>query len=162
MVMFHGSELLDIAVSIERNGIAFYDALSNLSSDRASREVFQNLSAMEIQHEQTFNEMLQGPKVYEPFEAYAEEYARLMTALAETAVFPTAQAAVEMANEAAGPVEALEIAIQAEKDSILFYNEMRRVTKPDQVSVVDQIVEEERSHLMQLRALGRDARQACL
>ena len=158
MVMFSGSELLRVAVNIERNGIAFYGTLAEMAQDPRTKGTFQNLAQMEVEHEKTFQGILDGADKYEPFEAYAEEYALYMQALADSAVFADDKTAVEMAKRTAGPAEAFQLGIQAEKDSILFYAEMRRVTKGRESGVLDHIIEEEKAHLLLLRDMLKEAR----
>jgi rubrerythrin len=156
--MFSGSELLRVAVNIERIGTAFYGALADMAQEPGTKETFRDLAQMEVEHEKTFQGMLDGADKYEPFEAYAEEYALYMQALADSAVFPDAQSAVEMAKKTTGPAEALQLAIQAEKDSILFYAEMRRITKEQGSGVLDRVIDEEKAHLLQLRDMLKEAR----
>ena len=61
----------------------------------------------------------------------------------------------EMATQANTDIEALEIAIGAEKDSILFYYEMKEITPKQAHPTVDKIITEEKSHLRQLSELKR-------
>jgi rubrerythrin len=65
----------------------------------------------------------------------------------------------EMAQRVSSDAEAIQIGIYAEKDSILFYSELRELVRRADREVVDNIIKEERSHLRQLsdlrRALGK-------
>jgi rubrerythrin len=73
-------------------------------------------------------------------------------------VFADDKTAVEMAKKTTGPAEALQLGIQAEKDSILFYAEMRRITKEQGSGVLDRVIDEEKAHLLQLRDMLKEAR----
>ena len=159
MVMFSGSELVQTAINVERNGIAFYSALAERAQDTQTKETFQGLAQMEKEHEKTFQAMLEGVGKYEPFEAYAEEHALYLRALADSAVFPDEETAVEMARKVASQAEALRLGISAEKDSILFYAEMRRVTKGPESNAIERIIGEEKAHLIQLREMLKKARE---
>ncbi len=60
-----------------------------------------------------------------------------------------------MATQVNSDAAALELGISMEKDSILFYYEMReRVARPSRVTV-DRIINEEKMHLNQFSGLKR-------
>ncbi|GAF82729.1 unnamed protein product, partial [marine sediment metagenome] len=61
----------------------------------------------------------------------------------------------EMAEKAASSAEAIQIALGAEKDSILYYSEMRNLVRERDREMVDRIIEEEKSHLRQLSDLKK-------
>ena len=157
MVMFSGSELVQVAINIERNGIAFYNTLAERAQDAQTRETFQGLARMEEEHEKTFQAMLESVGKYEPFEAYAEEHALYLRALANSAIFSDAGMAAEMARDTTGPAEVLQLGVSAEKDSILFYTEMRRVVKEPESTAIERIIKEEKSHLWQLLEMRKQA-----
>ena len=150
MVQFSGSELVEVAINIEQAGIAFYNVLAERTRDEATRSAYLDLARMEEDHLKTFQGMLDTVERYQPFEAYAEEHALYLRALAKSAVFTDDKVAVEMAQRAANEAEAVQIAIGAEKDSILFYSEMRHLIKEQERSTIDRIIQEEKSHLRQL------------
>jgi rubrerythrin len=60
-----------------------------------------------------------------------------------------------MATRAESDTEALELAIRAEKDSILFYYQMREIMPQRAQPTVNKIIAEEKSHLRQLSELKR-------
>ena len=61
----------------------------------------------------------------------------------------------EMATKADSDIEALELAVGAEKDSILFYYEMRDIMPQRAQQTVNKIIAEEKSHLRQLSELKK-------
>ena len=83
----------------------------------------------------------------------AEEYAAYLQALLDSAVFTDDFIAGEIATRASSDAEAMELAIGAEKDSILFYYEMKETMPKPAQSVVNNIITEEKSHLRQLSEL---------
>jgi rubrerythrin len=158
MVIFQGSELVKVAVNIERIGATFYDTLASKAKDASGKAVFKNLADMERDHEKTFSKLLErGSTVFEPFESYPEEYTSYMKALAESAVFPDQKTALDLARKVATQADALELGIRAEKDSILFYAEMRRTIREREQATIDAIIEEEKAHLRQLLEMKRRA-----
>ena len=72
---FSGSELINIAIGIERRGIAFYDTMAKSTENAEARDVFRYLADMERMHIRIFQSMLGEADKYQPPESYAEEYA---------------------------------------------------------------------------------------
>jgi rubrerythrin len=61
----------------------------------------------------------------------------------------------EMVTQADSDIKALEVGISAEKDSILFYHEMKEIMPGPDIPVIDRIIAEEKSHLQQLTAIKK-------
>jgi len=154
-ISFSGSELIDIAIGIERRGIAFYDIMFKSTENATVRDVFKYLADMERQHIQIFQGMLGEADKYQPAESYAGEYAAYLGALVDSAVFTDDMATSEMAIQVDSDMEALELAISAEKDSILFYYEMKDILPQRAQPTVNKIIAEEKSHLRQLSELKK-------
>jgi rubrerythrin len=155
MAVFTSAELLDIAVGIERNGVAYYDSLSQTAGDSVLRKTYEQLADMERHHVDVFQQMrraLAGAGAVVPAEDEAE-YGAYLKALLDSSVFTDDRAARELARRAGGPAEALQLALGAEKDSILFYIEMRDLVPRRQREAVENIINEERGHLRQLSDL---------
>ncbi len=154
-IIFSGSELLEAAVGIEKNGAAFYQALAEKSWEDSVRAIYEHLADEEIKHQETFQAMLDKVGGYQPPEDYAQDYPLYLKSLVDSAVFTNVAQARQRAAEAASDSQALDIGIQAEKDSILFYTEMQNLVKPADRQVVMKIIDEERGHLSQLTQLKK-------
>ena len=126
-ISFYGNELINIAIGIERRGIAFYDVLARSTQNAKAREIFQYLVGMERDHIRVFQSMLDEADKYEVPEAYAGEYAAYLQALVDSAVFTDDTVTSELATQSENDIAAIELGISAEKDSILFYYEMREI-----------------------------------
>ena len=154
-IFFFGRELIEIAIGVERSGAAFYDSLANSTEDEMARGAYKYLADKEREHIEIFQNMLGSVGEYRPSGTYTEEYDLYLKALVDSAVFSDDQAAREMAQKAGGDAEAIQIGLRAEKDSILFYSEMRDLVRRSDREVIDNIIEEERSHLRQLSDLKK-------
>ena len=154
-IFFSGSELVQIAIGIERNGAAFYDSLVNSTKDLRARGAYKSLADKEREHMETFQNMLGLVGEYQPSETYTEEDALYLKALVDSTIFSDDQVAREIAQKVESDAEAIQIALSAEKDSILFYSEMRDLVRRSDREVVDKITEEERSHLRELSDLNK-------
>jgi len=153
-ISFSGSELINIAIGIEERGFAFYDIMANSTAKATAKEVFRYLADMERRHAQVFQEMLSEADKYQ-FSETAGEYAVYLQTLVDTAVFSDELIAGKTASWTGNEISALELAIGAEKDSILFYYEMRDIMSRRAQPTVNRIISEEKSHLRQLSELKK-------
>jgi rubrerythrin len=152
-VFFSGRELIDIAIGIERNGAAFYHSLAKSTGNEIAKGAYQYLAGEELKHIEVFQSMLGSVADYRPPETYTEEYDLYLRALIDSRVFTDDQTAYEMAQRVTSDAEAIQIALGAEKDSILFYSEVRELIRRSDRELINKIIEEERSHLRQLSEL---------
>ncbi len=157
MAVFTAGELFDIAVGIERNGVAYYDSLSQLTSDAGLKQTYAQLAQMERLHVGMFQKMrasagVSGPAVPTVDEA---DQAAYLKALIDSSVFTDDKVARELAKRASGPAEALQLALGVEKDSVLFYSSMRDLVPQSDRETVDSIIMEERKHIRELSDLKR-------
>jgi rubrerythrin len=149
MAVFSGSELVDIALGIERNGVVYYSSLAESTTHASLKDAYNYLANMEQNHIKTFQKMLDQVGKYQPTYAGEDEaeYELYLKALVDSAVFTNGEVARQTARKASGWVEAIQMALGAEKDSILFYNEMRELVPERERPVVDEIINEEKSHI---------------
>lgn len=153
---FSGIELINIAIGIESRGIAFYDVMARSTENAAARDAFQYLADMEREHIRIFQGMLAEADKYQPREADLGEYAAYLRALVDSAVFTDDMVTSQMAAQAESDIEAIELAIAAEKDSILFYYEMKDIMPRQAQPTVDRVITEEKLHLGQLSGLKKE------
>jgi len=152
-ILFSGSELLEIALGIERNGAAFYQALADKTQNKDAKAIYDYLANQEKKHLNTFQGMLNTVGQYQPPEDYAEEYMLYLKSLVDNSVFSNITEAKQKAEKVSSEIEALDTGVQAENDSILFYTEMQNfVRQPDQKIVLN-IIDEEKAHMRQLSQL---------
>jgi rubrerythrin len=154
-ISFSGSELINIAIGIEGRGIVFYDVMAKSTQNEAAREVFNYLADMERNHIDTFKDMLEGADKFQIPTDESGQYTAYLRALVDSAVFSDDMVTSEMAAQAESDTAALELAIRAEKDSILFYYEMKEVMPQRAQATVNKIIAEEKSHLRQLSELKK-------
>jgi rubrerythrin len=150
-----GDELINIAIDIERRGISFYDVIAKSSDNEMARAVFEDLVAMEREHLRVFQGMLSGAEESQPREAAARGYPGYLQSLIDEAVFSDDMITGEIATQADNDVKAIELGIGSEKDSILFYYEMRDSLPRRLTPMVDMIIAEEKTHLQQLSEIKK-------
>ena len=150
---FSALEVMEMAKDIEKRGKKFYLKHAEATENRDLRELFRQLAADEQDHYDKFvalTEELRNGSEDEDY-LYEEEVSAYFDYLVEYSVFPKddSKESIEALNDVE---KALKLAIQAEKDSILFYREMCDYNEGKTLEAVSQLIEEEKDHL---RALGK-------
>ena len=118
--------------------------------------MFIHLAEAERVHTETFRGMLATIEKYTPSEDQLREYNDYIHALVNNAVFTDEMATSELATHLDSEVEAVDIGINAEKDSILFYYIMKEIMPASGMPVLGKILNEEKSHLSQLNELKKN------
>ncbi len=152
-IFFSGRELAEVAVAIERNGAAFYDTLARTTGDDRVRAVYDYLAGEERKHIRIFQGILDSLGEDIAGETYSGEHALYVKSLADSRVFTSDETAMEVAERAQSDAEALHLALSIEKDSLLFYWEMKDLVRGVDQGAVDRLMVEERSHIRQLTEL---------
>ena len=149
-IVFSSDELINVAISIERRGMTFYDIMAKSTDNDMARAIFEVLANMEREHIEIFENMLDEVDTRQTSETSTQEYSGYVQALVDDAVFTDDMITSEMATQADSDIKAVELAISAEKDSILFYYEMRDIMPQKALPIMNKIIAEEKSHLQQL------------
>ncbi len=152
-IQFSVSELLEMALSIERNGIALYRALANETQNKDSKAIYDYLAGEEEKHVNTFQSMLNTAGQYQPPKDYNLKYMLYLQNIVAPSVFSNISEARQRAKKLSTEIQAIDMGIQSEKDSILFYTEMQNYVMQSDQQIVLNIIDEEKDHLVQLSQL---------
>lgn len=152
---FAASEIVELGVQIEINGKDFYDVLCKQTTNKKAKEIFAYLRDQEKEHISAFRKILDSVHKYQPEEAYPAEYFSYMNSLAGTHIFTQEGKGKEMAEGLKGKdeKEAVLMGIGFEKESITFYEGMKKIVPPEERSMIDRLIKEENDHLKQLTEL---------
>ena len=153
--IFTGSEIVEFGIQIEKNGRDFYKTLINQSKNQKAKDTFKYLAGEEEKHIAVFQEILNRVGKYEPPESYPGEYFAYMSSLASEHVFTQKDKGKELAKNIASDKEAIDSGIGFEKDSIIFYEGMKKVVLEHDHKVIDELIMQEQSHLRQLSDLKK-------
>ena len=153
--IFSGSEIVEMAVQIEKNGRDFYKSMAEFSKDKNTKEVFEHLAGQEERHIKIFEDMLSAVKKYEPAKAYTDEYFSYIKALSDEHIFTKNKKGKEIAATVKDEKEAVDMSIGFEKDSILFYHEMMNFVPESERGMISNLLKEEQKHLRKLVLLKR-------
>ncbi|MBM3252553.1 MAG: hypothetical protein FJZ11_07245 [Candidatus Omnitrophica bacterium] len=151
--IFAGSEIVEIGIQIEKNGRDFYNTLVRQSKNPAASDIFKYLAGEEEKHIAIFQNILSKTDKYEPQGLDADQYFAYMNALASEYVFTQRNKGEEIAKKIKSDKEAVDMGIGFEKDSIIFYEGMKKTMPAYELRVVDELIVQEQAHLMQLMDL---------
>ena len=154
--VFGGSEIVEIGIQIEKNGMDFYDTLVNQSKNNKAKDIFKYLAGEEEKHIATFKKILDSVQKYEPPEAFSQEYFAYMNALASDYVFTRKDEGTKLAKKAKSDKDGVNLGISFEKESIIFYAEMKKMVPESDQNIVEQLIAQEQEHLRKLSDLKKE------
>ena len=154
-MFFNEIEAAKIAQNMEKNGLDFYQKSAAKTRNPEVRQVFLQLAEDEKDHLATFAELEEKLLASRRDGAGYTDEAEIgayIGRLLQTQVFCDTCAVTRLAEQAKDDYEAIATGMRAERDAILFYQEMFDfVDSKEAQEVFSRILEQERRHL---RALG--------
>ena len=145
------SDVLEVAIRIERNGVNFFNKLYSLVKSPEARDVFSFLAAEEEKHIGVCRKLLDKVADYNPRFEYPGEYELFLDGIAYRAVgtFNKIEEAIST-EDASG---AINLGIDLEMESILFYSELLKQFKDAEKKHIRRVINEEKSHLSKLKSI---------
>ena len=157
--MFSVSEIIDLAIQIENNGESIYRGASEKVSQRQLASLLQWLADQEAEHSRWFVELKGKVKKSVASEALEEMAQNVLRGILGDQTFSLKDADFSKIED----VETLlNLAIEFEKDSILFYEMLAAlVDEEETLGQLKMIIEEESRHVKVLQeSLGRTGIEA--
>lgn len=146
-----GAEALKIAIGIERDGLRFYTRAVEDVASLEAKELFRGLAKDEEEHLRVIEEEMRPALESEDWrwadDELVESYLRNIE---RPEIFPgeRGEGAAEWVKD---DLEAIQIGIEAEKNSIKYYTTMaQQTTHPEGKAAFERLVEEEKAHLEML------------
>ncbi len=159
MAVFTAAEAVNMALRIEQTGEAFYTNVARKVGDPQVKAVLEDLAVQEQRHYNAFMK-LSGYVSEPPSHSRQdwEEYAQYLQVAVDNAIFAGPDKALALAESIADPQEALRMALGFEKDTLLFYYDLRELMREADRPVVNEIIREEKAHVRRLASLLGGAR----
>ncbi len=149
-------EVTQMAINIEKQGYDYYKKAALDSKDETAKSVFNLLAEQEKKHIELFSNLynlLSDISGINDDYLFDDTVAAYFQALTEKEVFDTAANTTARITSAK---EAIEEGLKAEKNSILFYNEILKNTDlPEVQNILELIIEEEKKHIADLTILSK-------
>jgi rubrerythrin len=148
--------LLKLAIAIESAGRKLYERFERETKDDDLRQTWALLKSQEVEHAVTFQRLLRVAELSQPAADSSAGPSPYLRAVAASCVLMESRLARTLADSIHSDVEALELAIAVERDTIFTYISLKDQLIGDHSRVFEQIVAEEKRHLIRLSEL-RDA-----
>lgn len=154
MAIVSAGQALEMAVRIEEHGEVFYRAAGENSDDAEVKELFEDLANRERAHRGVFERMAEGVEPPpDPAGSEVGDYESFLKVALENAVFSGPDKALRMAEEADDRTSVLRAAMGLEKDTLLFYYDLREMVDENDRETVSDIIREEKKHLRRLASV---------
>ncbi len=153
MAFLTAAEALKWALEIEQNGETFYNAVAAKSADPEVTALFENLAAQERGHYRVFRKMLEKVRPDPDLSTVGVQYDEYQVYLQQVlgdALFGGPDKGLTLAKKAQDRETALRAAMGFEKDTLLFFYDLREMVSEAQRGTISGIILEEKSHLRRL------------
>ena len=156
-------EGLRIAMDIEGRWYHFYQGAYDRFKDAKVKAIFKMLRDEEEVHLDTFTRYFEEigatKEAHETEYLFDPEVSGYLTVLAENRVFPAQEDAAAVLERIDDPKGVLQLALEAEKNSVLFYAELVECSKFEKARIIfEKLKKEEQAHVVkitrQIQALG--------
>ncbi|MBI4849953.1 MAG: ferritin family protein [Nitrospirae bacterium] len=144
MEKFSISEVIEQAVQTEKLGYQFYTTMAKrFEKDEGLKKLFDMLATKELRHEKMFTELKEISGEEEP-EGW-EEASSYLRAIVESEFFLGKNSHLPQLEHVRTVEDAVNFAMGFEKETLLYFHAVSEIVK--EKDVVDEIINEERSHI---------------
>jgi rubrerythrin len=154
--IFQAREILDMAVQIERQGVAFYQACRQSAVGEKAEDVFRFMIGQEKAHMDVFSSMKAGLQAALLPEEYPGERQSYLKSFVKNEVFYAPQQAARKAAQMEDLDKAVDFAVDLEKRSIRFYSGLKSMVRRSERAKIDEVIAQEHGHIRRLRELRQN------
>lgn len=149
-------EIIEMAVRTETLGYQFYTGMAEkFRKDDGLVKLFSTLANKEKMHEKAFMGLRDLVKKHGAEPVEWDEVSNYMRAFVESEFFLGKGKSLPSMDHLKTVKDAVRFALGFEKETLLYFFELRSIVKEKEV--VDEIINEEKSHIRWLDAFGRGA-----
>jgi rubrerythrin len=154
MAFLQAADAIEMAKGIETSGEAFYRAVAKKAQTLDVRVLFEDLADQEVRHYAAFEKLgkelgdalLMSPEDWEQYQGYLQ-------ATVQSALFEGPEKALAAAETIVDEKEAVRMAMGFEKETILFFYNVRDVATGGKQEIIDRIIAEEKAHVRRLAGM---------
>ena len=155
-IQYSAPEVMEMAVQTEKGGKAFYEAVAAQTRDEQLKSLFRFLAHEESKHIAVFEDIARSVKVSPAEEPYNwEDVVPYLRSVTESRYFLGPDKALSLAQESRDSATALGHALAFEKETLVFYVQLRDMVSEHNRRVVDRLITEESAHVRKLAAMSR-------
>ncbi len=154
--VFSGEEIIKMAIKTEDAGYKLYSQARDEAKTKELKSLFDYLAKEELKHKEIYSgltdaiaESSQGlPVDWKDVELYIE-------AMIDSSLFIGADKNINLSSSVDEEKEAVDFAIKFEKDTLLFFYQIKEIVKDVNRDVVERIIGEEKKHIYRLAEIKR-------
>lgn len=154
MALLKAADVVELAMGLEQSGETFYRAVARKANSPDVQALLVDLADQEVKHYHVFarlaasvrNRPLMLPEEW-------DEYLQYLQATVHSALFEGPDKALAAAERVQDEKEALGMAMGFEKETMLFFHDLRDLASEADQEVIAQIIAEERKHLQRLAGM---------
>ncbi|MEO0084056.1 MAG: ferritin family protein [candidate division WOR-3 bacterium] len=150
-VFYSPIEVIEMAIKIEERGNKFYLNASKKTKSTPLKTLFNFLAAEELKHQKTFKAL--SKLVNQEIQSLPynwDEASRYLQAITDSKFFLSESNPMSYLNRIKTEISLLKYAIEFEKETLLFYYEIKNFVKDEHKSLVDKIIDQEKQHIKKL------------
>jgi len=136
-------DAIKTAIQMEKDGYSFYKKAAAQTSSEMGKTIFEGIAKDEQTHLEVFQKMFEetvGKTEWDELVQSSKKYADLP-------IFPKDLKTADGIEPDANELDALNFAMNSEKEAIDFYNKIRDSLSVDEViKILDEIIEQEKNH----------------
>jgi len=149
--VFNADEIFAIGVEIEKNGRRFYLLTADKTDDEDLEKILKSLAEWESHHIELFDKLRRDlpaeakqENIYDP----DNQIHLYLKATADNHIFVKNSSMEALVEKCSTPTEILLVALQFEKDSVVFYSSMKNAVRDDLGKPqIDKLITEELNHI---------------
>jgi len=145
---FSGAEVIQLAISIEEEGVKFYEKYAQLA-DVELREILLSMAEDERQHVIVFKDMYHQLEITEDEEAYlfSDTVQEFFASYAKNEGFNREHAPIDSVRDA------LKLAVETERTTVIYYQSLLEYASKDVQVILNRLIDEEMRHQKRLEEL---------
>jgi rubrerythrin len=154
MAIFRATDIFEMAIELEKSGGIFYSTVAGKADSPEIRELFEDLAEQEQFHLAAFEKM--SGTVWDKAAVTGEEwdqYLMYLQATIQSAFFQGSDKALALAQQVTDEKEAVQMAMDFEKETMLFFYDLRDKVPDADKEVVERIIAEEKTHVKRLASM---------
>lgn len=150
--------VIDYAMKAEKDGIAFYMKAAKKFNDVELKDVFMKLAKEEAKHLETFIGIKAKAEKKGADQCFRSDIiSDYLATVIRDGIFPRGDSMVKRLEKVKTVYDACVIAMDAEKNAIMLYSELVKLSKDkDQKKILEDIAKEERSHIVMVGNVRAD------
>jgi rubrerythrin len=153
---FSGPEVIEMAIRTEENGQKFYLLHAEKTEKENIKSLFQYLADEEGEHIKDFQKLYDivketGESIFGDY----EEFKAYMSSFADSKFLANFTAEAGKLKDSTDMIEILDFALGFEKETLLFYYGLLDFISEKGKSIVKEIIEQEKKHIMKLGSIKK-------